>query len=367
MTRTHGRQPDRVRSRVSNNRSSPTTPEPRRVPAVLGIADPRILSDPSRSARLARLARSGGDETGDPPARHPRVPGAGRRTAVPAGRLRDRRPPRHRGAGRARRRLVVLLTAAGVFVFLAYGTTSVVARRLGAGDGGALAAGMDGMWLAVALGALAAVVLRSPRPACRGLGGSPACRSGDDLPAHLRLGIPSMLVVLGATGVLRGLQDTRTPLVVAVAGFGANIVLNLVLVYGAGLGIAGSALGTVLAQTGMAVALVVTVLRRRSGSARRCAAHGGGPARGPRRRAPARADPRAARRHRRDDGGRRALRRHRARRPPDRDHRVERIGVRPRRAGHRRPGDHRQGARRRGRGPARAAATMARWGVGPGW
>jgi putative MATE family efflux protein len=71
-----------------------------------------------------------------------------------------------------------------------------------------------------------------------------------------------MLVVLGATGLLRGLQDTRTPLVVAVAGFGANIVLNLVLVYGLGLGIAGSAIGTVLAQTGMAVALVVTVLRK---------------------------------------------------------------------------------------------------------
>jgi putative MATE family efflux protein len=71
-----------------------------------------------------------------------------------------------------------------------------------------------------------------------------------------------MLVVLGATGLLRGLQDTRTPLVVAVAGFGANIVLNLALVYGLNLGIAGSAIGTVLAQTGMAVALVVTVLRK---------------------------------------------------------------------------------------------------------
>ena len=76
------------------------------------------------------------------------------------------------------------------------------------------------------------------------------------------IGIPGMLVVLGATGLLRGLQDTRTPLVVAVAGFGANIVLNLALVYGLNLGIAGSAIGTVLAQTGMAVALVVTVLRK---------------------------------------------------------------------------------------------------------
>ncbi|MEP6648805.1 MAG: MATE family efflux transporter [Lapillicoccus sp.] len=159
----------------------------------------------------------------------------------------------------------ILLTAAGVFVFLAYGTTSVVARRLGAGDErGALAAGVDGLWLSVVLGALTAVVVALAAPAlCAAIGGSPGVQG--QAATYLRLsavGIPGMLVVLGATGVLRGLQDTRTPLVVAVAGFGANIVLNLALVYGVGLGIAGSAIGTVLAQTGMAAALLITVLRK---------------------------------------------------------------------------------------------------------
>jgi putative MATE family efflux protein len=67
--------------------------------------------------------------------------------------------------------------------------------------------------------------------------------------------------VLAATGVLRGLQDTRTPLVVAVVGAAANVALNVVLVYGAGMGIAGSALGTVLAQVGMAAAFVLVVVR----------------------------------------------------------------------------------------------------------
>ena len=71
-----------------------------------------------------------------------------------------------------------------------------------------------------------------------------------------------MLVVLAATGVLRGLQDTRTPLLASVTGFGANIVLNLVLVYGLGLGHRRIRLGTVLAQTGMAAALVAVVTRR---------------------------------------------------------------------------------------------------------
>ena len=52
----------------------------------------------------------------------------------------------------------VLLTAVNIFVFLAYGTTAVVARRLGAGDQrGAISAGVDGIWLALLLGTLGAV------------------------------------------------------------------------------------------------------------------------------------------------------------------------------------------------------------------
>ncbi|CAM5420117.1 hypothetical protein SVIOM74S_01577 [Streptomyces violarus] len=69
-----------------------------------------------------------------------------------------------------------------------------------------------------------------------------------------------MLVVLAATGVLRGLQDTKT-LYVAIAGFVANGALNAGLVYGADLGIAGSAWGTVIAQWGMAVVYLVVVVR----------------------------------------------------------------------------------------------------------
>ena len=89
------------------------------------------------------------------------------------------------------------------------------------------------------------------------------------------LGTTPLLVMLATTGVLRGLQDTRTPLVVAVLGNGLNVVLNLVLVYGAGpvdgLGIAGSALGTVLAQLASAAALLAVVVRgaRREGASLR--------------------------------------------------------------------------------------------------
>ena len=158
----------------------------------------------------------------------------------------------------------VLLTAVNIFVFLAYGTTAVVARKLGAGDQrGALGAGIDGLWLAAILGVLAAVVMAIwATPLVSFFGASPDAT--EEAVTYLRvstLGIPPMLMVLAATGVLRGLQDTTTPLVAAVVGFGANAALSLWLVHGVGWGIAGAAWGTVIAQAGMAIALTWVVLR----------------------------------------------------------------------------------------------------------
>ena len=158
----------------------------------------------------------------------------------------------------------VLLTAVNIFVFLAYGTTAVVARRLGAGDQrGALTAGVDGLWLSLVLGVLAALAVGIWAHPLVALFGATPDATGEAV-TYLRvsaLGIPPMLLVLAATGVLRGLQDTKTPLVVAVAGFTTNAALSLLLVHGVGWGIAGAAWGTVVAQTGMALALVLVVVR----------------------------------------------------------------------------------------------------------
>jgi len=76
-----------------------------------------------------------------------------------------------------------------------------------------------------------------------------------------------MLAVLAGTGVLRGLQDTRTPLLVAVTASAVNIALNATFVLGLHWGIAGSASGTVIAQTGSGAAYLVVVARgaRREG------------------------------------------------------------------------------------------------------
>ncbi|MFC7217133.1 MATE family efflux transporter [Streptomyces polyrhachis] len=165
----------------------------------------------------------------------------------------------------------LLMTAVSVFVFLAYATTAAVARRVGAGDlPAAIRQGVDGIWLATALGAALAAAAIPAAPALVELfGASPA--AAPHAVTYLRisaLGIPAMLVVFAATGVLRGLQDTRTPLYVAVGGFAANAALNAVLVYGAGWGIAGSAWGTVLAQFAMAAVYLGVVVRgaRRHGA-----------------------------------------------------------------------------------------------------
>ncbi|PBC62220.1 MATE family efflux transporter [Streptomyces sp. Tue6028] len=158
----------------------------------------------------------------------------------------------------------LLMTAVGVFVFLAYATTAAVARRVGAGDiRAAIRQGMDGIWLALLIGAAVIAVVLPTAPALMDWFGASAT-AAPYATTYLRistLGIPAMLVVLAATGVLRGLQDTKTPLYVAVAGFVANAALNAGLVYGAGLGIAGSAWGTVIAQCGMAAVYLVVVVR----------------------------------------------------------------------------------------------------------
>ncbi|WP_415937876.1 MATE family efflux transporter [Streptomyces sp. 039-1] len=158
----------------------------------------------------------------------------------------------------------LLMTAVGVFVFLAYATTAAVARRVGAGDlGAAIKQGMDGIWLALLIGVAVIVVTLPTAPSLMALFGA-SDTAAPYATTYLRIsafGIPAMLVALAATGVLRGLQDTRTPLYVAVGGFVANAALNGLLVYGVGLGIAGSAWGTVIAQWAMAAVYLSVVVR----------------------------------------------------------------------------------------------------------
>ncbi|WP_346958782.1 MATE family efflux transporter [uncultured Arthrobacter sp.] len=158
----------------------------------------------------------------------------------------------------------VLHTAVGLMVFLAYSTTPAVARAIGNGQlPRALAAGRDGVWLALLLGVVLAVAgFLAAEPLLGLMGARGEVR--DFAVEYLRWSMPglvAMLLIFAGTGVLRGLQDTRTPLAVAAAGFTVNIVLNLFLVYGLRLSVTGSALGTSIAQWAMALVYVVMVQR----------------------------------------------------------------------------------------------------------
>lgn len=182
----------------------------------------------------------------------------------------------------------VLQTVVGLMIFLAYATTPAVARQFGAGNlPRALAAGRDGVWLGLLLGVVLGVAGWFAAPALvAGLGAHGA--TADFAVEYLRYsmpGVPAMLLVLAATGVLRGLQDGRTPLVVAGGGFVLNAALNFVLVYGAHLSVAGSALGTSIAQWLMALVYLAILLPRLhrggvslapSGSGLARSAHAGG-------------------------------------------------------------------------------------------
>ena len=164
----------------------------------------------------------------------------------------------------------VLNTAVGLFVFLAYSTTSLAGRHLGAGRRDrAIRSGVEAMWLAGALGVLAALLLAvCASPLLSWLGADAAT-----MPyalAYLRSSAPGlvgMFVVLAATGTLRGLQDTRTPLVAASVGAAFNAAANWTLMYPLGLGVAGSGLGTAITQSLMALFLAWVILRaaRREG------------------------------------------------------------------------------------------------------
>jgi MATE family, multidrug efflux pump len=157
----------------------------------------------------------------------------------------------------------VLTTVVGLSIFLAYGTTAAVARRMGAGDRhGALRHGVDGMWLALLIGTvLAVLIVPLSGLLVSWLGGSgTVAAQGATYLAWSAPGLPGMLLVLAATGVLRGLQRAAPTMWVALAGAVVNVGLNLLFVFGFGWGIAGSAIGTAAVQTAMGAALAALVV-----------------------------------------------------------------------------------------------------------
>jgi len=159
-------------------------------------------------------------------------------------------------AGLALAASVLLLVTAGCN-FLAYATTQRFAHHQGAGrPADAARVGVQALWLSVVLGLPLAVALAAgARLFAWVLGGR-----GDVLDAattYLRIsavGIPFILVALAAQGVLRGVQELGRAFRIVLVANVANVILELLAVYGLDLGIAGSAWSTVVVQIGAAAA-----------------------------------------------------------------------------------------------------------------
>lgn len=138
-----------------------------------------------------------------------------------------------------------------LFSFLAYGVTPKVARALGAGDERTAATtAIQAMFIA----GLAGVVLTTlgllfAGPAIGALGGNGEMATlAVDYLRIRALAAPFVLVALVGHGWLRGTQDTRTPMLVAITGAVFNAVLDYLLIYPAGMGVTGAAIATLVSQ-----------------------------------------------------------------------------------------------------------------------
>lgn len=159
----------------------------------------------------------------------------------------------------------VLTLVVGICVFLAYTTTAVTGRAIGAGKRAeGLRLGIQGMWLGALLGAALAIVLIIFAPQIIGL--FEAEKQVADLARRYLIvsapGLVAMLSVLAANGVLRGLLDTRTPLLVTTSAAILNVPVSAFLIFGCSLGVAGAGAGTAICQFLMAIWLWIVVVKK---------------------------------------------------------------------------------------------------------
>jgi putative MATE family efflux protein len=161
----------------------------------------------------------------------------------------------------------VLTVAAWLGVVLAYGTTGRTARRFGAGDrAAAVAEGVQASWLAFGAGVLLAVAMQfAAGPIARTLAGShhDVAGAAEQWMRIAALGAPGLMLAAAGNGWLRGVQDARRPLYYVLGANLLSAILCPLLVYPLGLGLPGSAVANVVAQTVAGVLFVTALLGER--------------------------------------------------------------------------------------------------------
>ena len=151
------------------------------------------------------------------------------------------------------------------FNVLTYGTTAEVARLRGAGRPQEAATyALQALWLAITLGVAVTIVFQGAAPLMLRLMGATGEVAGA-AEVYLRIralaSVPVLIVLVGH-GAFRGCKDMRTPLWITISINLGNAVLSWALIYPLGMGIAGAAVGTLVAQSVGAVTFLVLGRRR---------------------------------------------------------------------------------------------------------
>lgn len=151
--------------------------------------------------------------------------------------------------------------------FLSYGTTARAARWFGAGDRrAAVNEGVQSTWVALVVGlTLAAIVITFAPEITSWLAQS--TEIGAEATRWLRVaacGIPLILMVMAGNGWLRGVQDTRSPLLFTLAGVipGAIAIPFFVAAWG----IVGSAFANLMGASISSLCFLLKLVRSHEGS-----------------------------------------------------------------------------------------------------
>jgi putative MATE family efflux protein len=136
--------------------------------------------------------------------------------------------------------------------FLEYGTTSRAARWFGAGQRDrAIEEGATASVLALILGAIAVgagELFAGPLIRLLAGGPGPVASAAETWFRIAVLGVPGIMLVLAGNGWMRGVQETRSPVRIVLIANALSAAASPILVYPAGLGLAGSAIANVGAQ-----------------------------------------------------------------------------------------------------------------------
>jgi putative MATE family efflux protein len=137
------------------------------------------------------------------------------------------------------------------FNFLAYGTTPLVAAEVARGrhdEAGRIV--MTALALGTAIGVALTVLLQVfTVPVLQLMNAGPGVLGPAEEYLRIRLlALPAVMIITVANGAFRGVHDTRTPFLVTIGLSILNLVLDPLLIFGAGWGIAGAAVATAIAQ-----------------------------------------------------------------------------------------------------------------------